>query len=814
MRFQRGIAGCIALIVYLLIASPVTAAERLAFEAFPAPGSEEEETGNLFVMKEGGEPQPLELWGQNPSVDTRGRLVTFYSNHKIYVTDYQARATRAILDLGPWSIAGSPQWLPGHGIVTDGAGDIVVADFAQRISSGVIHEVNWSGRQWAPAASPSGQRIAFLSETNPKGESLEGTAVFTANMDGSNPVQVTNPEVVEPVSAPTYSPDGSRIAFSGFGEFNEWEQGDIVSVTLATSNLTPLTNIPEGIAWEPDWMADGRILFTQEYWGSGKLEFLSVPEGGGTIIQIHKPFTGGEWGYHVAGRQPVDWGPLTSESYSLANQLLFLYAPTLKYDTTEAYRANSIHSIVEGFDGTEPSDSNALLDEEGEVIQYANWNLNPLNFRIWFAAQGAEYFTDPILADESHRLDERNGSYAEDAAPWQEDWFYGDVSYGRAVYAEGSWWLQYWLWYYYNDFNSLGFGDHEGDWELIQIQLGEYGNPQLATYAQHGDSEADTCNFDVLDWTVGRAPNVSPVIYPGTGTHASFIRPGLVLGVFPYDRADGEGYVARTRVIDMLEEFEGTIGGLYWRDWSIWPGRWGSSLGTGKSPMAPISQGDKWDSPGQFAEQAESCPREEEGTPQARVQGHLANSSELMPPRIRVRRGPEGTMDVWFRLRGPRAGHKRGVEVAVLAEPKRVTPTKETTWGEHGHLRMPLPAHPGPFTVAVRAVRGNGSGSRVIRRRPHGSTQHRHQTPSQDARPQLLSSSARRDVLHVVRAVRRLGAGTSQWLKAKEEELLRINEKLLNAESPVVVSALGDGKNFEGVENVKREQRERDNLTG
>ena len=294
-----------------------------------------------------------------------------------------------------------------------------------------------------------GEKIAFLSETNPEGESLEGgPAVFVTNVDGSNPVQVSNPEVAVPVSAPTFSPDGSHIAFSAFGEFNEWEEGDLVSMLLGAEGLTQITGIPEGIAWEPDWLSNGNIVFTQEHWSSGDMEILSVPGGGGEVQQMHAPFTNGEFAYHIAGRQPVSWEPLTSESISRATQLLHLYAPTLKYDTTEAYRAAAVNSMFETYSGTESEDSNQLVDSEGEVIQYANPKLNPSEIHIWLAAQGKGSFTDPVLADKSHGLDERNGSYAKMQLAWQEDIpYYGDISYGRAVYAEGNWWLQYWLWY-------------------------------------------------------------------------------------------------------------------------------------------------------------------------------------------------------------------------------------------------------------------------------------------------------------------------------------------------------------------------------
>lgn len=642
---------------------------------------------------------------------------------------------------------------------------------------------------------PDGDKIAFLSQTDPEGETLEGgPAVFVTNVDGSSPVQITNPEIAVPVSAPTFSPDGSHIAVSAFGEFNEWEEGDLVSVSLGAEGLTQLTSIPEGIAWEPDWLPDGRIVFTEEHWSSAEMEFLSVPGEGGEVQQLHPPFTNGEFGYHIAGRQPVDWEPMTSESIGLATQLLHLYAPTLKYDTTETYRAVAVNSIFQTYSGSEPEDSNQLLDSEGEVIQYANPKLNPLERHIWLAGQGEEYFTDPeVLADESHRLDERNGSYAEDAAPWQEDTYYGDTSYGRAVYAEGHWWLQYWFWYYYDEFNLLGFGDHEGDWELIQIQLDENGNPQSTTYAQHGDSEADTCNFDVLDWTVGRVPNVSPIAYVGTGTHASFVRPGLAVGSFPYDRADGEGYVARLRMTEMFEVWTGgSVGGTYARDWPLWPGRWGSSLGEGKSPMAPRSQGEKWDQPGGFAEQTEECPEEDEGEPQARIQGGMSSRPNApQAPAIRAQlRGHDAV--VHYELSGAPAGRKQGVEIAVLADRAVVTPVKRAAWKREGTLKLPLPNGEGPYTIVARSLLSNGAGSPnvTVEIGSQGSDLGR----AQQARGprSSVSESVYGDVLFDSEFVQRLGTVQAKALRRRERRLGRVDKRIRRTSAPAVVRALGD----------------------
>src|SRR5829696_3955004 len=88
--------------------------------------------------------------------------------------------------------------------------------------------------------------------------------------------------------------------------------------------------------------------------------------------------------------------------------------------------------------------------------------------------------------------------------------------------------LQYWFFYYFNDFNNL----HEGDWEMIQLRfeadsveeaLGE--EPIQIAFAQHNGGET-------ADWDAPKLEHegVRPVVYASSGSHASYFGPGLWLG--------------------------------------------------------------------------------------------------------------------------------------------------------------------------------------------------------------------------------------------------------------------------------------------
>ena len=69
---------------------------------------------------------------------------------------------------------------------------------------------------------------------------------------------------------------------------------------------------------------------------------------------------------------------------------------------------------------------------------------------------------------------------------------YANRVHGRAKEgSDGRVWLQYWLWYFYNDYTlALDIGLHEGDWEMVQLRMAEdLSAPDLAVYAQHTHAE-------------------------------------------------------------------------------------------------------------------------------------------------------------------------------------------------------------------------------------------------------------------------------------------------------------------------------------
>jgi hypothetical protein len=171
--------------------------------------------------------------------------------------------------------------------------------------------------------------------------------------------------------------------------------------------------------------------------------------------------------------------------------------------------------------------------------------------------------------------------------------------YGRAVEVSGRLWLQYWLWYFYNDYQlALGFGTHEGDWECIQLRMGIGGDvPDVAVYAQHRHGEKRKWE-DVEK--LRDSPDV-PVAYVARGSHAAYFEKGYHQTEAWYDIADGKRPAPKL-VLEIVEDAT--------HPWLRWPGRWGDTMprdtGADLDQAAPTGPGTKkhWRDPNTLLDNA------------------------------------------------------------------------------------------------------------------------------------------------------------------------------------------------------------------
>jgi hypothetical protein len=160
---------------------------------------------------------------------------------------------------------------------------------------------------------------------------------------------------------------------------------------------------------------------------------------------------------------------------------------------------------------------------------------------------------------------------------------FGNVGYRRSVEGGGLTWFQYWLWYLYNPKKVLVTGNHEGDWEFVQVgYAGEA--PVCMTTSQHHSGGARM-------WWEVEVRDGRPLVYVALGSHANYFTP---VSQIPEIGDDGDG---RGDVLDAVQ----------WRDfgsWSAWPGLWGNSTEQGRSPQSPGSQGDRWKAPHRYHSKA------------------------------------------------------------------------------------------------------------------------------------------------------------------------------------------------------------------
>lgn len=252
-----------------------------------------------------------------------------------------------------------------------------------------------------------------------------------------------------------------------------------------------------------------------------------------------------------------------------ARVLLERHKPRLVYDSLEVYFADSAAIWTD-------SPANVLKRADGTVLAHPP--------QLSLALLGPHVYADGrrVLADDA--IGETTRDYARHAAALHRDARYRDRVHGHARRDRGGrQWLQYWLFYYYNDFQLTGqllsSGKHEGDWEVVQIRLGPGEQPDKAVFSQHRGGES-------RPWSaVAKVPGASatPLVYVARGSHANYFAPGAHWTGLWFDHADGRG-ASIAPTLDVLGDSKPA--------WVLWPGSWGdtkqdSSPLDASSPRSP-----------------------------------------------------------------------------------------------------------------------------------------------------------------------------------------------------------------------------------
>jgi Patatin-like phospholipase/Vacuolar protein sorting-associated protein 62 len=273
--------------------------------------------------------------------------------------------------------------------------------------------------------------------------------------------------------------------------------------------------------------------------------------------------------------------------------LLRRHRPVLQHDSLESYRPEPVRTIAELAVGAR---CNTLHRRNGELLA----SVLPLEgaARLDLGFLDGPSYSDGRPARAGDHLDEAGASHAGDALAARRVLGGEEVVYGRAALDDGRLWLQYWLFYYYNDKGFLKVGRHEGDWELVQLRIGDGDVPDAIAYGRHAGGER--ASWDEAE-RLATEDGEAAVVYCARGSHAALARPGTWPAPSVPDHNDGLGPRSRPRLVE--------IGGLEPPGWVRWPGRWGSTRRReafeGDSPHGPAHQ-PHWREPARF--HAEACP--------------------------------------------------------------------------------------------------------------------------------------------------------------------------------------------------------------
>jgi hypothetical protein len=262
-------------------------------------------------------------------------------------------------------------------------------------------------------------------------------------------------------------------------------------------------------------------------------------------------------------------------------ELLQRHQPYLLYDALEVYFADAADEWTR-------SQANRLCRSDGTIVTVADGlSLDYL---------GPTY-PDGVKAQRSDYIEASRRNYDDQYIELRRsDQSLRNVIYGRAVEGTSGLWLQYWFWYFLNDYQlAFGIDVHEGDWEMIQLRIpfGEQA-PADAVYAQHTYCEIKPWNevgrFGQELQRDGQPAEAGskhrPLVYVARGSHASFFDRGYHETDF-YDLCDGKQPAkTATRLVDVSDA----------PPWLQWPGHWGSTKRRYPGPDAPCEHA-QWTRP-------------------------------------------------------------------------------------------------------------------------------------------------------------------------------------------------------------------------
>ncbi|MDX6631683.1 MAG: hypothetical protein QOH00_3929 [Gaiellales bacterium] len=374
---------------------------------------------------------------------------------------------------------------------------------------------------------------------------------------------------------------------------------------------------------------------------------------------------------------------------STTAELLERHRPFLQYDSQESYFADSAAEWTD-------NPGNQLQRADGTVLAVAGKGLD-LAFLSQHYAQNASAAKTDVISNPSRK-------YREQARALHAQPGYANRMYGHSVIdSADDLWLQYWFFYFYNDYNLIGSflhaGLHEGDWEMIQVRLHDE-VPNLAVYCQHTGA-------DKRDWAeVQKIPGTErPIVFVARGSHASYFERGTQWTGHWFDHADGNRKSPEV-ALEIVDDRDDV-----WH-WIRWPGSWGDTKASGdnpldsNSPRGPAAHS-QWDDPLGLIQKAQeelAAPAEKRSPPP--------------PPHVRSE-WADGRIRVLYEVK-PAPGGRRpmGLAVTVNSPNEKAPPTTEAFRIDSATGAVTVSAAVDPshaYDINVSAATADGLASEAVR---------------------------------------------------------------------------------------------------